>query len=103
MWKAYRQVPLSPRQQNTNIVQYWDKNKEEWQFAKAKVLVFGLSGSVVNFNRVPVLFVAALRRILCVAAQHFFDDFRVLEPIVSASSADFFFLQLASRLGIKFD
>ena len=72
-------------------------------FCIAWVLLFGLAGSVLHFNRVPTLITAFARRWFALPLQHFFDDFRVLEPIIADGSAFKVFKLLDKVLGIRFD
>ena len=95
MWKAYRQIPTAEHQQRFMIIKIFVIVRKIWRYALRKVLVFGLAGAVLLFNRVPVFFTAFLRRVLAIPAQHFFDDFRIVEPMITKESGFVFFKRTA--------
>ena len=103
LWKAYRQVPVHPSQQRFLIIRVWCRAKRRWLYCKAFVLLFGLAGAVLHFNRLPTFFVAFLRRILAVPIQHFFDDHRILEPMITGGSAFRWAQKVADYFGFRFD
>ena len=72
MWKAFRQIPVDPSVQNFLVVCVWNEARCRWEFGLAHALVFGLSGAVVHFNRLPALLTAIARRWLAIPVQHFF-------------------------------
>jgi hypothetical protein len=49
-------------------------------FAVSHAHLFGFGAAVVNFNRIPELVVAIIRRCFPAAVWHFFDDFGILAP-----------------------
>jgi hypothetical protein len=65
-------------------------------------LNFGLASAVLQFNRFPELMVAAARRLLGVACTHFYDDYVVVEPSVSAASGQWALRQLHQLIGFPF-
>ena len=103
MWKPYRQVPVTEHQVRWLIICLWGPFLKRWVFCKVKCLLFGLAGAVKDFNRIPTLFTAFVRRVLAVPAQQYFDDFRILEPYIGRGSAYKYFKLAADLLGIKFD
>ena len=103
MWKAYRQVPIHEDAQRFCIVAVWDPVTGCWRLCVAFVLLFGLSGAVALFNRLPTLLVAFTRRLLAVPAQAFFDDFRILNPAIDCGSGWGAFKFAADFLGFIFD
>ena len=103
MWKAYRQVPLADDQTRLCVIAVWDISMKKWRFCKAYALLFGLTGAVINFNRLPVFMAAAARRVLAVPVQHFFDDFRIVEPLLANGAGLKAFEWLADFIGLRFD
>ena len=84
MWKAYRQVPCHHDQCRYMAVMVWHPTEKKWMYGEAKGLLFGLTGAVLAFNRVPTFIVAV------VLLQNFFDDFRIFDIAVSKGSANKF-------------
>ena len=74
-----------------------------WRFAISWALPFGLSGAVLHFNRVPAFITAFCRRWLAIPVQHFFDDFRIVEPSFTKESGYKWFAKVAEFLGWRFD
>ena len=104
MWKAYRQVPCHPDQLGFMIVMVWHPDHHKRVYAESKGLLFGLTGAVLAFNRVPALVVALARRWLAIPVQNFFDDFRILDIAKSGGSANKFFCILVQEvMGLKLD
>ena len=69
-----------------------------------KGLLFGITGAVLAFNRVPGFIVAVARRWLGIPVQHFFDDFRILDLARSNGSANPVFCVLVKEvLGFRVD
>ena len=104
MWKAYRQVPCHPDQLRFMIVMVWHPDERKWVYAESKGLLFGLTGAVLAFNRVPALIVALARRWLAIPVQNFFDDFRIIDIMKSGGSANKFFCTFVEEIiGFKMD
>ena len=103
MWKAYRQIPLHEDQMKFCIVIIWHTVEKRWVFAVAHVLLFGLAGAVNIFNEVPTLVTAFARRFLALPIQHFFDDHRLLEPLIAKGSGFSCFEELGKWFGFKYD
>ena len=103
MKSAYRQLSTHPSQQHMTIVAVWDVALNRWRFAVANALLFGLSGAVLHFNRVPTLLVAFMRRWFAVATQAFFDDFRIVDLHCARGSAVKWFDKVMAWLGWRFD
>ena len=101
MKSAYRQLSTDPSQQNLTIVAVWDIVLNRWRFAVANALLFGLSGAVLHFNRVPTLLVAFMRRWFAVATQAFFDDFRIVDLGCAKGSAVKWFDKVMAWLGVE--
>ena len=73
-------------------------------YGESKALLFGLTGSVLSFNRIPALIVALARRWLAIPVQNFFDDFRIMDLDKSKGSANrFFCIFVQDILGFKID
>ena len=103
MKRAYKQISVSPSQQRFVVVVVWDIQEAKWRYAISYALPFGLAGAVLHFNRVPASIVAFCRRWLAIPLQHFFDDFRVIEPAFTDGSGYKWFGLAASVLGWTFD
>ena len=104
MWKAYRQIPCHMSQCPFMAVMIFHPVRKEWVFGEARGLLFGLTGAVLNFNRVPAFITAVARRWLAIPVQHFFDDFRIFDILQSGGSANHFFrLLLSEVLGWRID
>ena len=58
---------------------------------------------MLHFNRVPTLIAAFCRRWFAIPVQHFFDDFRVVEPAFLNNSGYKWFGKACSLLGWTFD
>ena len=103
MWKAFRQIPIHPSVQNLLVVCFWNRHTSRWVYGLAHALPFGLSGAVINFNRLPSLLAAIARRWLAIPVQHFFDDFRIIDMKSSNGSAFRWFSKLVQLIGVRFD
>ena len=104
MWKAYRQIPCHTDQLRFMMVIVWHPAEKKWVYGESKALLFGLTGSVLSFNRIPALIVALARRWLAIPVQNFFDDFRIMDLDKSKGSANrFFCIFVQDILGFKID
>ena len=104
MWKAYRQVPCHESQKAYMVVMVFHPTRKEWLYAEAKGLLFGLTGAVLAFNRIPAFIVAVARRWLAIPVQHYFDDFRIFDILKSKGSCNRFFCHLVQDiLGYRVD
>jgi len=73
MSDAYRQVPADPEQGALLHVAVWVPG-QGWRYSQMFGNPFGMTSSVLNFNRLPTLLVSAARRIFSVIAGAYFDD-----------------------------
>ena len=80
------------------VVMIWHPGLWKWVFGEARGLLFGLTGAVLNFNRVPAFITAVARRWLAIPVQHLFDDFRILDIQESNGSANRYFCFLLKQL-----
>ena len=104
MWKAYRQIPGHAKQRKWMVVMVYHPIRKMWVFGEAKGLLFGLTGSVLHFNRVPAFITAVARRWLALPVQHYFDDFRLFDVKVSRGSVNKYFkLLLDAVIGYRID
>ena len=104
MWKAYRQIPCHESQLRFMNVMVWHPVRNKWVFGESSGLLFGITGAVLAFNRVPAFAVAVARRWLGIPVQNFFDDFRILDIQRSKGSANRFFRMLMEEiLGYRID
>ena len=81
---AYRHVPTS--QPQFTCVAVWDSDKDKIVYCEVPGHNFGLTASVVNFNRFPELVTAAARRLLWITTEHYVDDFDTSEPEFAGDS-----------------
>lgn len=66
---AYRQLPVAPSQQGFSVIAAHLPGVG-WRFTLLWGLAFGLESAVVNFNRWPMLAIAAARRCTSALLQH---------------------------------
>ena len=79
---AYRQLPVAPSQQGFSVIAIHIPGLG-WRFTLLWGLAFGLESAVVNFNRWPMLAVAAARRLACAVSACYFDDQLSMELLVN--------------------
>jgi hypothetical protein len=101
MKAAYKQLPLDALQASLTIVIVYDVTCNQWRFAISHALLFGLSGAVLQFNRVPLLLVAIARRWFGIVCHSFFDDFRIIDFTSEDCSAVKWFDKLVKFMGWK--
>ena len=77
---AYRGHPVDEQHLRYSVVAIWVP-KEGWKFTILWGLAYGLEAAVVAFNRMPILGIAACRRMVSSAAAAYFDDELSLEFI----------------------
>ena len=58
----------------------------EWQFAEANGLVFGLSAAVCGFNRWPIVMTSLARRVAAVPNTNYFDDVFGVDTVINSRS-----------------
>ena len=61
------------------VIVVYDMSVERCRSIIIRALLFGLSGSVLLFNRVPSMLVAVARRWLAIPVHAFFDDFKIVD------------------------
>ena len=100
---AYRHVPTS--QPQFTCVAVWDSDNDKVVYCEVPGHNFGLTASVVNFNRFPELVTAAARRLLWVITEHYVDDFDTSEPEFANESGQQALTKLCSLtfFGFPFD
>ena len=103
MKSAYKQIPMDESQVRYVVIAIFDMEAGRWRFVVTRTLLFGLSGAVLLFNRVPAFIVALARRWLAIAVHAFFDDFRIVDFASENGSAGRWFDKLVQFLGWKFD
>jgi hypothetical protein len=79
MKSAYKQIALDGKQAAYVVIVVWDMCENRWRFIISRALLFGLSGTVLLFNRIPNMLVAIARRWLALPVHAFFDDFRIVD------------------------
>ncbi len=78
MLKGFRQLQASEHDQRFCVITFVHPETRKRVYAKLHGLPFGV-GSVVNqFNRLPMLITAWLRRIYGIMTTHYFDDLALI-------------------------
>ena len=103
MKAAYKQIPMDANHASMTVIIVYDIIQERWRFVISHALLFGLSGAVLQFNRIPTFIVALARRWLGIVCHAFFDDFRIIDFACEKDSAVKWFDNLTQLLGWKFD
>lgn len=103
MKAAYKQIPIDAMHASLTVIIVYDTIRGRWRFVISHALLFGLSGAVLQFNRVPTFIVALARRWLGIICHAFFDDFRIIDFNSEGNSATRWFDSLVHLLGWKFD
>ena len=103
MKAAYKQIPMDAMHASLTVIIVYDIRANRWRFVISHALLFGLSGAVLQFNRVPTFIVALARRWLAIITHAFFDDFRIIDFDCERQSAARWFDKLVELLGWTFD
>jgi hypothetical protein len=103
MKAAYKQIPMDAMHASLTVIIVYDIRANRWRFVISHALLFGLSGAVLQFNRVPTFIVALARRWLAIMTHAFFDDFRIIDFDCERQSAVRWFDKLVELLGWTFD
>ena len=102
MWKGFRQNHARRADEPFCVITFVHPVTKRRVYSRLKGLPFGM-GSVVNqFNRLPHLKTAVLRRLLAMLACHYFDDELLLEAIQCAGSSKAMSLRLSAMWGIRY-
>ena len=99
MTDAFRQSPVAPVHQGTNVVAFYSTGKKAWRFVEVFGLVYGMRSSVLHFNRFPVLNTAVARRVGAAMTGSYVDDFNTADLTVANGSAQSFNGQVLSLNG----
>jgi len=78
LWKGYRQMHALERDQAVAIASFVREDGVR-VYTELFGLPFGLMSAVIQFNRVPCVITACLRRLLLMMTSHYFDDSSQLE------------------------
>ncbi|CAE7513615.1 DNMT3B [Symbiodinium sp. CCMP2592] len=103
MSSAYRQLPNIPCEAAGLVLAYWDPDLDEVRYAILRAHPFGLASAVVNFNRVPCLGTACLRRMTGACVTHFFDDSGILDLTSAHGSAQECVNAVYQSMGVRLD
>ena len=103
LWKAYQQLPVADDFVRYCVIRVYDPDAACWRLTVSTVCLFGFTAAVIHFNRVPTLAVAWARRWLAIPVQHFFDDHRLVEPMICKGDAFLMFKSLEDLFGLRFD
>ena len=100
---AYRQCPLLSSQMCVCVTAIWNPEEKRVQFHDMYGQPFGAGHAVPNFCRIAEWAARAARRLLLVVADHFFDDYFIVEPKCTAASAVWSFRRLLNLVGLQID
>ena len=100
---AYRQVPLAPCDVRYAVTAVYNPEATRVEFHLMFGQPFGAGHSVPNFCRVSEWVARVLQRLYYMVVDHFFDDFFVIEPEQTISSAVFCLRETFSLLGFVLD
>ncbi len=103
MKRAYRQVSVMEHEQPFHIVCAWHLEEQQWRFAELRGLAFGLTASVIHFNRMPAHLTAVARRWLGLPVTSFYDDFKLLALDHEVGHVWGSFSRLVTQAGWLFD
>ena len=103
MKAAYRQLPNDPDEQAGLFIAFYDPDDQQVKYVHLRAHPFGLSAAVLNFNRVPCLSTAVVRRLAAVAACNYFDDFGVLDFVCARGSGVCFLREAHNLMGLVLD
>ena len=103
MKAAYRQLPNDPDEQAGLFIAFYDPDDQQVKYVHLRAHPFGLSAAVLNFNRVPCLSTAVVRRLAAVAACNYFDDFGVLDFVCARGSGVSFLREAHNLMGLVLD
>lgn len=98
LFAAYRRVPTS--QPEYMIAAVWDVEAGAPLFYEVYGHAFGLTSSVLNFNRVPHLLCVAAARLFAAPVDHFFDDYLTVDLVSARGSAQMALDALHSAVGL---
>ena len=102
MWKGFRQNHPTREDECFCIITFVHPHTHQRVYSRLRGLPFGM-GSVVNqFNRMPHLKTAVLRRLLGLMACHYFDDELLIDSTHCAGASKTLALRLAALLGIRY-
>ena len=100
---AYRWRPTADVHACFLIVGFYHHEVRGVRFLELYGHPFGLSSSVLNYNRGPELQVAAARQLLRVPSLHFYDDNLCMDLADGKGSAQQSFGSMCSLLGVQLD
>ena len=100
---AYRQVPLDPSDVRYCITAIMNPESNEPTLHEMRAQPFGAGHAVPNFCRVSEWLARLLQNVYHMVADHFFDDFFVVEPSTTIDTAMFVLRETFSLLGFSLD
>jgi len=102
MWKGFRQNHPTKDDERFCIITFVHPSTGKRVYSRLRGLPFGM-GSVVNqFNRLPHLKTAVLRRLFGLLACHYFDDELLLEMAGNTRSSATMIKSVANLWGIRY-
>ena len=103
MKNAYRQCPVHPHHRCCSCVAFWHPELQDVRFIVLNGLPFGLSSSVLNFNRTPALLTAMARGFCGCAVAHFFDDSGIIDLASGNGFAQAITREVHAKAGAQLD
>ena len=100
---AYRWKPTADSRACFLIIAFYHCEFEDVRFMELFGRPFGLSSSVLNYNRGPELQVAVTRQLLKIPSMHFYDDNLCVGLSDETGSAQQSFGSLCALLGVQLD
>jgi hypothetical protein len=102
MKSAYKQLGHSPESLKHAVIMAFDPIDQSAKYFVSNAFLFGSTASVYIFNRLARAIWFLLNKIMKVMALQFYDDFPLLEPKVTASSAQAAAEFLFQALGFEY-
>ena len=79
MSDAYRQCPVAPEDEPVCIVAFFHADLHKVVYMRQYGHLYGLSSAVLNFNRLPMMLTASIRRITGVLSAALYDNNVVID------------------------
>ena len=100
MWKGFRQNHTTEDDLGLCVITFMHPKLAQRVYHRLFGLPFGV-GSVVNqFNRMPMLITAFLRRVMCFCSGHYFDDSACLELLKLAAVSKTQYIRIHGFFGV---
>jgi len=100
-WKGFRQIAPRAQDRGLAVVALRDPVSGRHLYAALKGLPFGLGAAVNQFNRLPMLATALMRRMLYIMTGHYVDDNVMAEMTPLGADAQRSFIRVMELMGVK--